>query len=150
MTPWQAFALVTLGFSAAIALLGTVAGVAVLISHQLYINIVFAAGGSLDDVAPIWLAALVIGGSWFVAYWLFNGQQALIRYIADRQFAKIMAVYREVEMALGTEKANEFMLHKMDGLMAEAKRSRLDLFGRAEIEEQAVRMGLPEQFHRLY
>jgi hypothetical protein len=144
----QFYTVFTMGFATALGLFGILAGIACWYWPET------AAWASVAIGAPgrpaTWLtpgvfAAIVAAVGVFAGYWLFQIQQAIVRWSGDRLIAKMNARYRMLAQTVGTERADELM--KQEALaMVGGEAGHFNLFGRDEMLH-AIRAGgvLPRQ-----
>jgi hypothetical protein len=122
----------TLGFAAAIGLLGIVAGIALLFWHEPMWRVVLAMGSDWYWLSPLYFSLIVAGLALFVAYWIVRIQQALVRWSGDRLIAKLNREYAEIARRHGPDQADEFMRLQGLALLEGKDIERFDLFGREE------------------
>lgn len=114
MSAQQFIAIFTLGFASAIALLGLVAGAAVLACQF----------GCLSNRFP---TALALGlGSPVVAFWIVVLQQTIAYWLANRLITRLERELSDLEHHLGTKKAKDCIREK--GLKLSDQLGRFCLF----------------------
>lgn len=116
MTSGQFWTVFTIGFSAAIALLGVGCGVLVTFWHEPVWRLSFALGSYGNHLSPFYLALILAASGFILAYWLFSAQQAVVHWLANRAIVRFGREFRALEQMHGTEAANELMRVKLDQL----------------------------------
>lgn len=129
----QFYTVFTLGFAAAIGMLGIVAGVALLFWHEPYWRVAWALDGHVDWLSPLYFSLIVAGASLFAAYWIVRIQQAVVRWSGDRFIAKLGREYNAIAQLHGRDQADEFMRLKALEMVEGNVAKRFDLFGREEM-----------------
>lgn len=127
MTRGQLVTILTLGFSLAVVAAGFALAGAVLLSPAVYAALAPPPGPS-GPISPVWIAGVIAAGGTIAAFCLFQAQQAVAEWLARRDLARLRAAFKDVEMALGTEKANEFLAFKLQQIEADNKRGSVNLF----------------------
>jgi hypothetical protein len=141
----QFYTVFTLGFAAAIGLLGIVAAISLLFWHEPMWRVAAAARGDLDWLSPLYFSIFVAGAALFVAYWIVRIQQAIVRWAGDHAIAKLNRQYNEIARRHGRDHADEFMRLQALALIDSNDAKRFDLFGREEMLHSvaAARVKIP-------
>jgi len=129
---WTVF---TLGFAAAVGLLGIAVGAMLLWSGEAaaWATIILGAHGVPQSwLEPAYMALSMAGAAVFAAYWIIQIQQTLVRWLGDRAIAKLTAEYRAIAQTQGSEYADEYIKKKFVAMYADDN-FRYDLFGRKEM-----------------
>lgn len=131
----QFYTVFTMGFATALGLFGIGAAIACWywLPAAWTNQLVTPRGGSPATwLSPGVFACFVAGASIFVAHWLVQAQQAIVRRSGDRELAKLNEEYRALVQTLGVERADEIMQHKMLARM-ESGADHFDIFGRSDL-----------------
>lgn len=129
----QFYTVFTLGFAAAIALLGVIAGLALLFWHEGYWRVVMALGSDWYWLSPLYLSLIVAGTAVFLAYWIVRIQQAIVRLSGDRLIRKLNRQYNMIAQLQGQEYADEFMRLQALAMIEDTGNKRFDLFEREKM-----------------
>jgi hypothetical protein len=138
MTRGQITTVFTLAFSVTVGLISVVSGAIVLFYRPAYTHVALYLGAG--KIPPLWLGPILAGAGIIAASGLFQFQQWLSRRFADREIAKLKSAFRDVEYALGTEKAEVFLRYKLRQIFESADRSKIDLFRTAEVDRFVARL----------
>ena len=138
----QFYTVFTLGFAAAIGLLGIVAGIALLFWHEPMWRVAAAARGDLDWLSPLYFSIFIAGGALFVAYWIVRTQQTITRWLADRASRKLNREYQEIAERIGQDQADEFLRLKVGSMLEGTAGKQFDLFGREEVLHSLAAAGV--------
>ncbi len=116
MTSGQFWTVFTIGFSAAVALLGFGCGALVLFWHEPVWRLSLALGSFGAFLTPVYLALILAASGLVVAYWIFSAQQTVNHWLANRAIARFEREYRSLEQEYGTAAANDMMRSRLDDL----------------------------------
>ncbi|OSI68687.1 hypothetical protein [Bradyrhizobium canariense] len=138
----QFYTVFTLGFAAAVGLLGIVAGLVLLFWHDAYWRIVIALGSDWDWLSPLYLSLIVASAPLFVAYWMVRIQQTIVRWSGDRLIARLNQQYTAIEQTQGREYADEFMRLQAQTMIEQSEGTPFNLFGREKMLHAAAVAGV--------
>lgn len=141
----QFYTVFTLGFAAAIALLGIAGAFALLWwPHAAYWTAwAFGAPGRpLTWMTPAVFSAVAAGIAVFLAYWLVRIQQAIVRWSGDRLIAKLNRQYNMIAQLQGREYADEFMRLQAQAMIEESEAKPINLFGREKMLHAVAAAGV--------
>lgn len=141
----QFYTVFTLGFAAAIALLGITTAIASLWMPQaaFWTAAAFGAPGRpLTWLTPGVFSAVAAGTAVFLAYWLVRIQQAIVRWSGDRLIAKLNGQYNMIAQLQGREYADEFMRLQGQAIIEESEAKPINLFGREKMLHAAAVAGV--------
>ena len=132
----QFYTVFTLGFAAAIGFLGVLLGAVLFWSGEAWgwAYVVLNAHQVPNSwLEPSYVAVFVAGAALFIAYWIVQIQQTVVRWAADRAIAKLNRQYVEIAGRLGRDQADEFLRLQTIALIEGDETKRFDLFGRKEM-----------------
>lgn len=132
----QFYTVFTLGFAAAIGLIGLLTGAILFWSGEAaaWAYVILSAHQVPQSwLDPAYIALFVAGASLFVAYWIVRIQQAFVRWSGDRLIAKLNRQYNAIAQTQGREYADEFMRLQAQAIIEESKGKPFNLFGREEM-----------------
>ncbi|MET4328340.1 hypothetical protein ABIB80_004171 [Bradyrhizobium sp. i1.15.2] len=138
----QFYTVFTLGFASAIALLGVIAGLALLFWHEPYWWVARTFDGQVNWLSPLYLSLIVAGAPLFVAYWMVRIQQTIVRWSGDRLIARLNQQYTAIEQTQGREYADEFMRLQAQTMIEESGGEPFNLFGREKMLHAAAVAGV--------
>jgi len=144
----QFYTVFTLGFAAAIGLLGIAGAIALLWwSEPAYWTAwAFGAPGKpLTWMTPTVFSFIVAGAAVLLAYWMVTIQQAIVRWSGDRLLAKLNRQYNMIAQLQGREYADEFMRLQAQSMIEESEGKPFNLFGREQMLHAASAAGLRHQ-----
>lgn len=127
MNGWQLLTVLTLGASAGLWVIGISMGVWIWLSADAYRA--FAVALDANSIAPIWLGLAIGAIGPALGYGLIRGQQLTVGWMVARERRQLQNTFCEIEMALGTEKAQEYLAWKLDHMRRSVHAGRFDLFG---------------------
>jgi len=140
MSPGQLLTFVTLGAAAVLGVTAIALAAVIYLSPAFYASVApLSAQG--ERIPADWLAIMVAAGGLVAAVSLVKAQQALVAWRVRREIAKLTTMFREVEIALGTDKATEFMEFKVKQIISSAQRPTWDPFGGEEFVRMAKDAG---------
>lgn len=138
MTRGQAITLLTLGCAGALAIAACTVALTVYFSPALYTSIAWANRGA-HPVPAGYLALGIAACGVAAAVGLIKVQQALAHWLARRELNQLRRACADVEIALGTEKAIEFLEYQTRKIVP-GNSGALDFFGDRELAEQVKRI----------
>ncbi|MGY4288794.1 hypothetical protein ACVWXO_008014 [Bradyrhizobium sp. LM2.7] len=144
----QFYTVFTLGFAAAVGLLGIVAAIALLWWPQAAYWTAWALGAPgrpLTWMTPTVFSFIVAGAAVVVAYWLVRIQQAIVRWSGDRLIAKLNRQYNMIAQLQGREYADEFMRLQAQTIIEESEAKPFNLFGREKMLHAMTAAGVGAQ-----
>lgn len=142
MSRGQFYTVFTLGFAAAIGVLGIAAGVVLLFWHEPYWWVARSFDGQVNWLSPLYLTVIVASASLFVAYWIVRIQQAIVRWSGDRLIARLNQQYTAIEQTQGREYADEFMRLQAQTMIEKSEGRPFNLFGREKMLHEMSAAGV--------
>ncbi|PDT87469.1 hypothetical protein CO669_25215 [Bradyrhizobium sp. Y36] len=138
----QFYTVFTLGFAAAIALLGVSVSAALLFWHEPYWWVARTFDGQVNWLSPLYLSLIVAGAALFIAYWVVRIQQTIVRWSGDRLIARLNEQYTAIEQTQGREYADEFMRLQAQSIIEESEGKPFNLFGREKMLHASAAAGV--------